>query len=52
MATMTTRFTLPADTDWTALRATIHERAKLYAGMPGLVSKAFVGGASPVRSRC
>jgi heme-degrading monooxygenase HmoA len=39
---MTTRFTLPASTDWKALRATIAERARLYEEMPGLRSKAFV----------
>jgi heme-degrading monooxygenase HmoA len=39
---MTTRFKLPASTDWKALRATILERAKLYERMPGLRSKAFV----------
>ncbi len=42
MVTMTTRFKLPASTDWKALRATIRERAKLYDGMAGLRSKAFV----------
>ena len=42
MVTMTTRFHLPASTDWKALRATVLERAKLYEGMAGLRSKAFV----------
>jgi heme-degrading monooxygenase HmoA len=42
VVTMTTRFSLPASTDWKALRATISERARLYEGMAGLRSKAFV----------
>jgi heme-degrading monooxygenase HmoA len=42
MVTMTTRFSLPASTDWKVLRATILERARLYEGMAGLRSKAFV----------
>ncbi len=42
MYTLTVRFRMPPGTDWKALRATIRERARLYEGMPGLRSKAFV----------
>lgn len=36
------RFILPASTDWNAMRTLMQERAKLYASVPGLRSKAFV----------
>lgn len=36
------RFILPASTDWNAMRKLMQERAKLYASVPGLRSKAFV----------
>jgi hypothetical protein len=36
-------YTLPADTDWDAMRALAKQRAQeLYLDVPGLVSKAFV----------
>lgn len=38
----TIHFTLGADTDWEAVRSLLGERAQLYVGVPGLVSKAFV----------
>lgn len=42
MYALTVRFRLPPATDWKALRTTIAERARMYEGMPGLRSKAFV----------
>jgi hypothetical protein len=39
---LTTRFKLPQGTDWGRHRATIAERALVYAGVPGLRSKAFL----------
>lgn len=42
MYTLTVRFRLPPSTDWNGLRAVVAERARLYEGMPGLRSKAFV----------
>ena len=42
MYTLTVRFALPSGTDWTALREVVRDRARLYAGLPGLRSKAFV----------
>jgi Domain of unknown function (DUF4865) len=39
---LTTRFKLPQSTDWGRLRTIIAERALVYAGVPGLRSKAFV----------
>lgn len=38
----TIHFTLPADTDWEAVRALMRDRAGLYVGLRGLRSKAFV----------
>jgi hypothetical protein len=35
-------YTLPDDTDWDAMRTLQRERSRLYVGMPGLRSKAFV----------
>ncbi len=43
MFTLTMRFTLPADTDWSKIPALMEDRARnLYSNMPGLISKAFV----------
>ena len=42
MIAATIHFTLPADTDWDAVRALMRERAALYVGLSGLHSKAFV----------
>jgi hypothetical protein len=43
MFTLTMRFTLPADTDWSKIPALMEDRARnLYINMPGLISKAFV----------
>lgn len=42
MYALTVRFRLPPSTDWNGLRAVVAERARLYEGMPGLCSKAFV----------
>ena len=42
MYALTTRFKLPQSTDWGRLRTIIAERALVYAGVPGLRSKAFV----------
>ncbi len=42
MYALTVRFTLPAGTDWEAIREVIRQRAALYAGLPGLRAKAFV----------
>lgn len=42
MYTLTVRFRLPQGTDWNVLRSVVGERARLYEGMPGLRSKAFV----------
>lgn len=36
------RFQLPEGTDWNATREFMRERAKLYAGLAGLRSKAFL----------
>jgi hypothetical protein len=40
--TLLVTFTMPADTDWDALRETARNRASLYATVPGLRAKAFV----------
>ncbi len=42
MYALTTRFKLPQGTDWGRLRTIIAERALVYAGVPGLRSKAFL----------
>src|SRR5207302_5058255 len=43
MFTLTMRFTLPEDTDWSTIPALMEDRARnLYVNMPGLISKAFV----------
>jgi len=43
MFTLTMRFTLPEDTDWSKIPALMEDRARnLYVSMPGLISKAFV----------
>jgi len=43
MFTLTMRFTLPEDTDWSRIPALMETRAReLYSNMPGLISKAFV----------
>jgi hypothetical protein len=43
MFTLTMRFTLPEDTDWSKIPAIMEDRARnLYLNMPGLISKAFV----------
>ena len=42
MHALTVRFELPRGTDWTQLRSVITDRAHRYAGLAGLVSKAFV----------
>lgn len=42
MIATTIRFTMPADTDWTAVHDLLIERSALYRDMPGLVSKAFL----------
>src|SRR5260370_24960950 len=43
MFTVTMRFTLPTDTDWSKIPALMEERARnLYINMPGLISKAFI----------
>ena len=43
MFTLTMRFTLPEDTDWSRIPALMEDRARsLYCNMPGLISKAFV----------
>lgn len=43
MFSLTMRFKLPADTDWSSIPDIMQERARtLYQGMPGLISKAFV----------
>ena len=43
MFTLTMRFTLPEDTDWSKIPAIMEDRARqLYINMPGLISKAFV----------
>jgi hypothetical protein len=43
MFTLTMRFTLPEDTDWSTIPALMEDRArKLYSNMPGLISKAFI----------
>ena len=43
MFTLTMRFTLPADTDWSKIPALMQDRARnLYVNMPGLISKASV----------
>ena len=41
MIAATIRYDLPESTDWEATRRLLAERAKLYVGMPGLVSKVF-----------
>jgi hypothetical protein len=41
MIVMSTRFPLPADTDWEARRAAMAERISLYTEVPGLRSKAM-----------
>ena len=40
--TLTTSFTMPADTDWDALRETARQRATIYTTVPGLRAKAFI----------
>ena len=42
MHALSIRFHLPQDTDWRAIRQLMRERAGLYGGVEGLVSKAFV----------
>jgi hypothetical protein len=43
MFTLTMRFTLPEDTNWSTIPALMEDRARsLYINMPGLISKAFV----------
>jgi Putative mono-oxygenase ydhR len=43
MFTLTMRFTLPEDTDWSKIPALMEDRARnIYSNMPGLISKAFV----------
>ncbi len=43
MFTLSMRFTLPTDTDWSKIPALMEERARnLYINMPGLISKAFI----------
>lgn len=42
MIASTIRYILPEDTDWDATRSLLQERATLYVGMPGLISKAFL----------
>lgn len=43
MFAMTTRFTMPEDTDWEQVRAQAVQRAfELYRTVPGLRSKAFI----------
>ena len=43
MFTLTMRFTLPEDTDWSRIPALMEDRARqLYSNMPGLISKAFL----------
>jgi hypothetical protein len=42
MFTMTSYFTVPAGTDWDAMRKLAEDRAFQYRGMPGLRSKAFI----------
>jgi hypothetical protein len=43
MFTLTMRFTLAEETDWSKIPALMEDRArKLYSNMPGLISKAFV----------
>jgi len=43
MFTLTMRFTLPKDTDWSQIPALMEDRARtLYINMPGLISKAFI----------
>ncbi len=40
--TLIVTFTMPADTEWDALRETARSRAALYLTVPGLRAKAFV----------
>ena len=43
MYTLTMRFVLPDDTDWSKIPALMEDRARnLYKEMPGLISKAFL----------
>lgn len=42
MIASTIRYIFPEDTDWDATRKLLEERAALYTGMPGLISKAFL----------
>ena len=43
MFTLTMRFTLPQETDWSKIPALMEDRARtLYVNMPGLISKAFI----------
>jgi hypothetical protein len=43
MFAMTTRFTMPEDTDWEQVRALAVQRAyEMYRNVPGLRSKAFI----------
>jgi hypothetical protein len=43
MFTLTMRFTLPTDTDWSKIPSLMEDRARnLYLNMPGLISKAFI----------
>ncbi|GAC1654576.1 MAG: hypothetical protein NVS9B12_05190 [Vulcanimicrobiaceae bacterium] len=42
MIACTIRYIFPQETDWEATRKLLRERALLYAGMPGLISKAFL----------
>ena len=36
------RFTVPEETDWSAIRTLMKERAKQFHNLPGLRSKAFI----------
>jgi Domain of unknown function (DUF4865)/Putative mono-oxygenase ydhR len=42
MHALSIRFHLPQDTDWQAITQLMRERAALYSGVEGLVSKAFI----------
>jgi hypothetical protein len=42
MHALSIRFHLPQDSDWQAIRQLMRERAELYSGVEGLVSKAFI----------
>jgi hypothetical protein len=42
MHALSIRFHLPQDTDWQAIKQLMRERAELYTGVEGLVSKVFI----------